>query len=267
MAEATTESPPAPPAPPTPPPPPPANETPKADDSWKDGVDDKFLRDTPQATLKAIQESYKGLEKKLGQPNKGPLSLDAPPEPGSFEEAAKLSGLDVKDVLEHYAESGELDAAHADKLSRYIKPGMAKEMVEGLAMRQQMARQQSEANMAKAVEAAGGQGELDVLIARAQAELSPDDIEAMRPMLEDGDGNAKSTAPMAVRMIQNMLNEKDGTDKSKPLLASGGASKATGVTIRGPEDLNALMADEKYKTDDGYRKQVINAYNDYKQGR
>lgn len=201
-----------------------------------------------------LEEAYKALEKKLGQPkpkpseSQDPSDILSPPKPQpvsddmSYNDIVKGVGYDPGNMYAKWAETGEVPDDFFNKVKS--KFGFPKSLVKDM-VNSQFATHRSRVESAtqKAIEVAGSAEAWDSLKAWS-ANLPPQQLQSLRAVINNPD-----TTDIGVEKLKRLYNEHIGAGGSRPL-ASGSTPTDSGRGFTKFEDYaNALTLKAAGKAD------------------
>jgi hypothetical protein len=230
-----------------------APETPPA---WHADVDKKFIRATPEETLKAISQSYREAQAKIGggkadkpaTPAPGAdapeadatLKLAAPPPPGAepedFTGIITGAGLKQEEIKAQLLKDGKLTDEQIDAIHK--KYGFPKKLIAQTAQADLVAYRARETEMkaqaaqtrAEAIKIAGGEQQLGTLLTWATSKIPPDQHAEINAALAD----TKKALPTIKALLFDYNQEVSG---AKPLVQQSVAAGGDSATPFGDSTL------------------------------
>ena len=204
-----------------------------------------------EARSEEMGTSYTELQKKLSssRPAKpGDLAVTAP-KPGDLNENATVAdviqaaGLQPEEMAAHFAEHGNLTDEHYASLQ---KVGFGKGVVnEFLASQQTLAQQHAAVAHDYAVQAAGGDAQVDLVLQWAKGNLSPEDMQWYNSQVS-GPGATTISSNKGVDWLMAKYNEAVGSGRAAPLVDGKPAAVAAQGAFSNQDEMLAAMSNPKY---------------------
>lgn len=202
-----------------------------------------------------MAKAYQDLERRLSSPSEESQEAfedeegeaQEQPEGGEDEarEAAENAGLDFDDLSTRFQQNGQLEESDYEALEN---SGIPRHMVDAY-IEGQMAL--ADRVVQETYQLVGGEDEYTKMVTWAQDNLEPDEIDAFNSVVNNGQPNE---VRLAIRGLSSQYRSAVG---SRPRLMKGRAASASGSEpFRSTKELTTAMADERYRTDANYRKQV-----------
>jgi|14BtaG_2_1085337.scaffolds.fasta_scaffold02054_5 hypothetical protein len=213
-----------------------------------------------------IQKSYVELQKKFSSKapeggDKPDLSIDKgePEDPKTEEpkdpevnpeQVVSDAGLDMDALNAEYAETGDLSKDSKQAILEQVKHLGVDEAGLDLYLK---AQAEASAGFAKEVyEIVGGEQEYQARLEWAQANLSPDEIQAFNDVVNDSD---KEKVKLSVAGLDARYRDAVGSPPKSPV--SGRRSSAGGVQpFASQMEATQATMDPRYSTDESYRREV-----------
>lgn len=210
--------------------------TPSEASARPEWLPEKF--ESPEALAKAYSE----LEKQF---TKQSQAEQAPENQESVNELVESAGLKLADLSEEYSQNGQLSEESYDKLA---KIGIDRTYVDGYVRGQEALALQYQNDV---VSVAGGQEKYADMIQWAAQNLSREEVLAFNAGVNSGD---IQQAKLAVKGLFARFSESEGRE---PSLVRGSVGSSNGSVFRSVAELTEAMANPKYKSDPGYRQDVV----------
>lgn len=170
-----------------------------------------------------------------------------PTQPTDIEETLKDKGLDYTELLQEYADKGDLTAETREKLAKVgFDEAFVNDFIEGkkAIVEQQIAKEQAEL-----AETVGGKENFDNIIQWAANNLTQEEKEAI--------GSVKNMAAQKL-MLAGLKHQMESKEGKLPTFIQGGGDKTTEDIFESQEQMFEAIRDKRYLTDPAYQNKVTN---------
>ena len=193
--------------------------------------------------MEEMAKSYAELEKARADAGETPAETPAAESTGDEAQDSAIAAAEAE-----FAKDGKLSAERYDELA---KVGISKAMVDNYISGQQaIATQLTNA----AYGAAGGEAEFKAAQEWAAANLSDAEIDAIDVLLSSD--NPATVAEGAKNLYAKYSADADVTPDN-PIIGNGGRTANSGAHFKSGAEMQAAIADPRYKSDPAYREEVI----------
>lgn len=184
------------------------------------------------------------------EPTAEPTEATEPTEPTQqvdVEETLKDKGLDYTELLQEYADKGDLTAETREKLA---KVGFNETFVNDfIAGKKALVEQQVAKEQAELAETVGGKENFDSIIQWAASNLTQEEKEAI------GAIKNMSAQKLMLAGLKLRMENKEGV---LPTFIQGGGQKSTEEIFESQEQMFEAIRDKRYLTDPAYQNKVTN---------